>query len=96
LVYGGAFAMAFLAAWMMLGRPVHIGWLLVAVVIVVAADWTENLVLLAQLDAFEANRNSLSAGWIRIASLATTIKLAAVAACSILTLGLAFCLARQA
>ena len=96
LVYGGAFAMAFVTSWMMLGRPLHIGWLLAPVVIVVAADWTENLVLLAQLDAFETNRDWLSTGWIRVASLATTIKLAAVAVCSILTLALAFCLVGQA
>lgn len=88
--------MAFVTAWLMLGRPVHIGWLLAPVVIVVAADWTENLVLLAQLDAFETNRDSLSASWIRVASLATTIKLAAVAVCSLLTIGWAFWLGRQA
>jgi hypothetical protein len=94
LVYGGGFAMALLAAWSMLGRPVNPVWLLAPVLILVAADWTENLVMLAQLDQFERTK-ALSAGWVQVASLATILKWAFLGVSLVLAAGLALCVARQ-
>jgi hypothetical protein len=90
LLYGGAFAMAVLFGGATLG--LHAGWLLALlapVLIVVAADWVENLLLLTQLGQFETTRK-LSASWIRLASVATTLKFVFLGVSFIETLGLAF------
>jgi hypothetical protein len=96
LLYGGAFAMVVLFAWSMLGF--HPGWLLALlapVLIGIAADWSENLVLLAQLGRFEKTGSS-SAGWIRLASTATTLKWVFVGVSFIETIVLAIAVGRQA
>jgi hypothetical protein len=96
LLYGGAFAMVVLFAWSTLG--LHPRWLmalLAPVLIVVAADWTENLALLSQLRQFE-DTGSLSPGWIRLASTATTLKFVFIGVCILKTLGLAIAVGRQA
>lgn len=90
LLYGGAFAMAVLFGGSTLG--LRAGWLLALlapVLIVVAADWAENLLLLTQLGQFETTRK-LSANWIRLASVATTLKFVFLGVSFIETLGLAF------
>jgi hypothetical protein len=95
LLYGGAFAMVVLFAWSILGfHPAWLLALLAAVLIGVAADWTENLVLLAQLGQFEKTGSS-SAGWIRLASTATTLKWAFVGVSLIETVVLAIAVGRQ-
>ena len=74
-LYGGAFAASLLLAWAALGRPFNPIWLIAPVAINVLADWTENLVQLSQLHRFESNKIAgLQAGWIQIASAATTVK----------------------
>ncbi len=89
LLYGGAFAMVVLFAWSTLGlHPAWLPGLLAPVLIAVAADWTENLVLLGQLGRFEI-AGSLSASWIRVASTATSLKLVFVGLSLVETIGLA-------
>jgi hypothetical protein len=75
--YGAAFAGALLCAWVALGRPFQPAWLLAPVLIGVVADWIENLVQLSQLRLFSASQEAgLQPGWIQIASVATSVKLA--------------------
>jgi hypothetical protein len=75
-LYGGALAMSLLMAWASLGRPFSPAWLMAPIVVTVVADWTENLVQLAQLNRFQANGAAgLQAGWIGTASIATLLKL---------------------
>jgi hypothetical protein len=71
LLYGAAFATSLLLAWAMLGRPFNPAWLIGVVGVTVIADWTENLVQLAQIRRAPA----LQAGWIAVASAATVVKL---------------------
>lgn len=74
--YGAAFAGALLCAWVAVGRPFPPAWLLAPVLIGVIADWVENLIQLAQLRLVSPGHPpALDAGWIQIASLATSVKL---------------------
>ncbi|HXO29397.1 MAG TPA: hypothetical protein VOA80_18755 [Thermoanaerobaculia bacterium] len=55
--------------------------------ITVLADWTENLVQLAQLSRYSAGgAPALQAAWIRVASAATSLKLTFFSASSLLLL----------
>jgi hypothetical protein len=89
--YGTAFAAALLLAWSTLGWSFSRAWLLAPVVVLVAADWTENITLLGQLAQLSAG-NALSPLWIGVASLATQLKLGMLVVCVILTTGSAGCL----
>lgn len=74
--YGTALGVSLLIASARLGRPVHAVWLIVSVVVTVVADWTENLVQLDQLRNYiGAGEKGLAAGWVRVASTATVVKL---------------------
>jgi hypothetical protein len=86
LVYGGAFLAALLLGWALLGRTFNPTFLVLAVAIAVLADWTENLTMLGQIEAFAAG-DALSAHRIALASAATLVKLAAVGTLVALTIG---------
>jgi len=76
LFYGAAFIAALWQAWSMLGRPFSLVWLIAPAAITVIADWTENLVQLTQLRLYKENgKAGLKSGSIRIASMATIVKL---------------------
>lgn len=93
VAYGVAFATALLLAWSTLAWSVNPVWLLAPVAVLVAADWTENIVQLGQLARLNAKgEGELSATWIGVASLATQLKLAMLLVCTILTIGSAGCL----
>jgi len=82
LVYGGAFAASLLLAWEALGRPVPPRWLLAPVVLTMLSDWTENLVQLAQIERYLGRGGgALQEGRIRVASLATAVKLISLVGC---------------
>src|ERR1700681_4151246 len=75
--YGAAFAGVLLCAWAALGRPFQPAWLMAPVLVGVVADWIENLIQLGQLRLFSASHEAGSQpGWIQIASVATSLKLA--------------------
>jgi hypothetical protein len=76
LFYGGAFLLALLRVRRDLDKAFSPVWLIAPVAITVLADWTENLIHLAQLRSYvEQGNEGLQAGWIQIASAATIIKI---------------------
>lgn len=76
LFYGGALAASLWWVWMTLGRPFHAGWIVAPLVIIVMADWTENLIQLAQLRHYvSSNESRIQDLWIQVSSCATIIKL---------------------
>jgi hypothetical protein len=92
LFYGGAFLAALLRVWRDLGKAFSRVWLIAPVAITVLADWTENLIHLAQLRSYlEKGREGLQAGWIQIASVATTAKILFFVGTLVLLIGLAIC-----
>jgi hypothetical protein len=74
--YGGALAAGLLIAWAGLGRPFNPFWIIGLVALGMLADWTENLVQLAQLNRYGVS--ALQPSWIAVASAATVVKLAAL------------------
>lgn len=75
-LYAVALGVSLLLAWGWRNRGFSQGWLLLPVVIYLLADWTENLIQLGQLRLYrQAGPNALQDGRIRIASMATTVKL---------------------
>ena len=74
-LYGGALMIGLLVAWSILGRPFAATWLLAPVLVLMAADWTENLIQLDQLGAFSSGgQAALSRPLVAIAGLATFVK----------------------
>jgi len=74
-LYGGALMICLLVAWSILGRPFAVAWLLAPVLVLMAADWTENLIQLDQLEAFSSGgKPALSGPLLAIAGLATLVK----------------------
>ena len=91
-LYAGAIAASLFLAWALAGKPVPVAWVLVPPVLMALADWTENLVQLAQLARFgdgSRGESALQAGWIEVASWATLVKLEAIFGSLLLLLGLA-------
>jgi len=72
-IYGGALATGLWWSAHALGRPEFGAWLMLAVLLMMVADWTENVVQLAELSRFTATGRA-SAGWIALASAATGLK----------------------
>jgi hypothetical protein len=72
-IYGGALATSLWWSAHALGRPDVGPWLMLAVLLMMAADWTENLVQLAELSRFTATGQA-SVRRIAIASAATGLK----------------------
>lgn len=76
LVFGAAFLTCLLLLSSLLSSALQPLWLASPVVIMVIADWVENLVQLAQLSRFaEGGAVALQSAWIELASTATVIKL---------------------
>lgn len=87
--FAAAFAYSLLSASQLLPRPIKPAYLLVPVVLMLFADWTENITLLGQLQRFTAGQ-ALQPGQVRVASHATQAKLLLV---GVLTLSIAGVLA---
>ena len=88
-LYGGALAFSLFIAWTSLGRPFNSLWLVAPSLIMVFADWTENVAQLHEMKRFINNpATTLNPDWIRIASVATTLKLAFVAGVSLFLISL--------
>lgn len=86
-LYGGALIFSLAIAWWILGRPLNFFWVAAPVLVTMIADWCENLVQLSQLARYEnIGSDALEPQWIRIASVATTLKLSFVAISGILLL----------
>ena len=88
-LYGSALAFSLFMAWTSLGRPFNSLWLVTPSLIMVLADWTENVAQLHEMKRFINNRaTTLNANWIRIASVGTTLKWAFVVGVSLLLISL--------
>ncbi|MDP9132500.1 MAG: hypothetical protein M3M98_05125 [Nitrospirota bacterium] len=76
LMYGGALAASLWWVWVTLGRPFHPAWIVAPLAMILTADWTENLIHLAQLRHYvSSNEGRIQGLWIQISSCATIIKL---------------------
>lgn len=87
VLFAAAFAYSLPAASRLLARPIGAGYLLVPVVLMLAADWTENATLLGQLQRFRAGE-ALQPEQVRLASHATRAKLLLVLVLTLLIAGL--------
>jgi len=86
-LYGGALIFSLAIGWWILGRPLNFFWVAAPVLVTMFADWCENLVQLSQLGRYERiGPGALEPQWIRIASVATTLKLSFVAISGLLLL----------
>ena len=72
-IYGGALAAGLWWSAHALGQSASIAWLMLGVLLMMVADWTENLVQLGELSRFTATGRA-SAGQIALASAATALK----------------------
>ena len=82
LLYGGSFLVSFFLLWDGLGRPFAPAWWIALVVVVMLADWTENVIQLQQLARLiTGGPEALQAGWLQAASLGTRVKLHSFMAC---------------
>jgi hypothetical protein len=85
LLYGSAFAISLLLAWGYRDRSFGSGWLLLPVVILILADWTENFAQLKQLRLYrQGGPEALQSGGIQVASRATTVKILFFIGCWVL------------
>lgn len=76
--YGAAFACSCLLGWAWLGRPFNPAWVIAPIMVAVVADWVENLVLLDQIKKFQSLGGAgLERRWVRVASVATIVKIIA-------------------
>lgn len=98
-VFGGAIAMGLLVAWHSLGKPFPVFCLLAPIVVCMAADWSENLLQLSQLDKFLRTGGgpapTISEMAIRIAGIATAVKWLSLGVSSVLLGWLAVWTARS-
>ncbi len=75
-LYGGALAASLCWVWMALDQPFHPGWIFAPLVIIMIADWLENLVQAAQLRHYTSpNEQYAKSLWIQLASCSTIMKL---------------------
>ncbi len=76
LFYGGALAASLWWVWMALDQPFHPAWIIAPLAVIAMADWTENLIQLAQLRHYvSSNESPIQNLWIQLSSVATMIKL---------------------
>lgn len=76
LVYGGALAANLWWVWATVGHPFHPAWIVAPLAMILTADWTENLIQLAQLRPYvPSNEGRIQNLWIQMSSCATMIKL---------------------
>lgn len=74
--YGGALAASLSWVWMALEQPFHPAWIVAPLVMIMLADWLENLIQLAQLRHYVSSDEQYVQGvWIQLSSCATLIKL---------------------
>lgn len=74
--YGGALAASQWWVWMVLERPFHPAWIVAPLVMIMIADWLENLIQLAQLRHYvSSNEQDVQGLWIQVSSCATIVKL---------------------
>jgi len=74
--YGGALTASLWWVWMALERPFHPIWIIAPLVIIMLADWLENLIQLAQLRHYVSSNEQYAQGlWIQLSSYATILKL---------------------
>ena len=74
--YGGALAASLSWIWVTLDRPFHPAWIVAPLAVILIADWTEQLIDLAQLCQYASvNTGHLDGLWIRLSGCSTTIKL---------------------
>lgn len=74
-LYGAALTGALVVAWAALGHQTKPVWPILTVLIAIVADWVENIVGLSQLSQYMHDRESgLQAGWVAVASIATSVK----------------------
>jgi hypothetical protein len=83
LLYGSALAVSLLLAWNHRSASFFPGWLLpLLVTVCLFSDWTENLIQLRELRLYkQTDRKTLEAGWVRIASAGTSLKLLCFLGC---------------
>jgi hypothetical protein len=87
-LYGFAFYYALSQASQYLDDPLPPAALIALVCAMVVADWTENTLQLQQLRRLDSGEDAeLQTGWVRVASIATQIKLACVSIAVALLLG---------
>jgi hypothetical protein len=90
VLFTAAFAFSFIRMVEWLGPPLQPAFFLVPVAALLLADWTENGTMLRQLGRYAASGGSaLQAKPIRIASMATLVKLLLFAGLSLVLAGLA-------
>lgn len=85
-IYGGAFLSSMLLLWAALGRSFSPAIPVATVAAMMVADWTENLVHLAQISKLldhEAGYDALRRSWIALASTATSVKWVLIGASAI-------------
>ena len=88
-LYGGALLFSLFMAWTALGRPFNSLCLVVPSLMMMLADWTENVAQLHEMKRFITNpATALSRDWIRVASVATTLKWVFVAGVSLFLISL--------
>jgi hypothetical protein len=85
LAYGASLVVGLLISWVGARKPIGVGWLVAPVVVTIVADWTENLVHLAQLSHFESIA-VVDGTWMHVASAATSIKIVAYSLSAVLIL----------
>jgi hypothetical protein len=91
ILYGFALAIPMLWNWEIIGEPFAPIWLLLPLFITILADWAENLIHLSQLQRYmEQGAAGLHSGWIKVASMATTVKLVLFVSTCLLLVGLTF------
>lgn len=89
-LYGGALAACLWWVWMALERPFHPAWIIAPLAIILTADWTENLIQLAQIHHYvSSNEGRIQDLWIQSSSCATIMKLWLTSGLSMSLIGLA-------
>lgn len=74
--YGGALAASLWWVWVTLGQPFHPAWIVAPLAVILTADWTENLIQLAQLRHYlSSDEGRIQDLWVQVSSCATIIKL---------------------
>lgn len=92
LVFGAVFLACLLMLSSLLSWQLHPLWFAAPVVIMVVADWVENLIQLSQLSRYtKGGAVALQSGWVEVASTATVVKLVFSAGSLLLAVVLVAC-----
>ena len=75
LIYGGLLAVSLGWVWLEVGRPFHPAWIGAPLAIILTADWTEQLIQVAQLRHYlSSDEVRIQNFWIEVFSCATMIR----------------------